>query len=64
MSGKFKIDYQRMQVTANLMDPEPTILIISEGKVRCIEMFDHGHFIAKTHDGKITSWENTEKGKM
>lgn len=64
LTKKIYVDYANMEVTANLLVDEPTILIISEGKVQCIAMHDHGQFIAKSHEGRITAWENTEKGKM
>lgn len=61
---KVKIDPERMQVTTSLADPETKVLLISEGKVRYFEMADFGQFTAKTHEGKVTFWENAERGKM
>lgn len=62
--AKYRMDKANNQVTVSLADPQPTILLISGGKVECINMHEFGHFIAKSEHGQIKAWENTEKGRM
>lgn len=61
---KVKIDYERKQVTTSLGDPETKVLLISGGKVQYVEMAVHGQFTVKTHQGKVSFWENAERGTM
>lgn len=63
MKKELSIDYEKETATVPLSEG-PMVLMISDGKARVCALHGFGEFVAKTQDGKIIHFANTEKGKF
>lgn len=62
--NEIKLDYQRNVATVSIKGRGAKVLIINDGKTKCIKLPSHGELNIITHEDKITLFNVVEKCKF